>query len=208
MEESHFMLAESHFRLREWLEARAEYGSFVNFFPSSPYAETAAYRRAVAAFNLSFRDSRDQSNTTFAIRDFGRFTYEFPNSALLDSAFMFLDSLNNRVAENDFQIARLYLRMKEPGAAAIYLKDFLDEFPKSPRQREAIVMLISSYTQMNEFTAARFYLERLRDTYSTEERMLASARRLEEQIVSAERTLERRLERDRRHRLQQRDGQI
>jgi len=206
MEETHFLLAESHFRLKEWLEARAEYGSFVNFFPGSPYAETASYRRALSAYNLSYKDSRDQSNTSFAIRDFNRFESEFPNSALIDSAYMYLDSLNNRMAENDFQIARLYSRMGEPGAAAIYLKGFLDDFPKSPRQKEAIVMLISSYIEMKEFSAAKLYLERLRDAYSTDEKMLASAKKLEEQIVSAEKSLERMLERERKQKLQQRDG--
>ncbi len=205
IEETHFLLAESHFRLEEWLEARAEYGSFVNFFPGSPYAETAAYRKAISAYNLSYKDSRDQSNTTFAIRDFNRFESEFPNSALLDSAYLYMDSLSNRVAENDYQIARLYFRMSEPGATAIYLKGFLDEFPKSPRQKEAIVMLINSYIQMKEFASAKFYLERLRDTYGSDEKMLSSARKLEEQIASAERALERRLESERKQKLRQRN---
>jgi outer membrane protein assembly factor BamD len=205
MEEAHFLLAESHFRLEEWLEARAEYGSFVNFFPGSPYAETAAYRKAVSAYNLSYKDSRDQSNTTFAIRDFNRFDSEYPNSALLDSAYMYLDSLNNRVAENDFQIARLYSRMGEPGAAAIYLKEFLDEFPKSPRYKEAILMIVNSYIEMKEFAAAKFYLERLRSTYSADEKMLASANKLEEDIAKAEKSLEKKLEKERKHKLQQKD---
>jgi outer membrane protein assembly factor BamD len=205
MEGANFMLAESHFRLEEWLEARAQYGSFVNFFPGSPYAETAAYRRAVSAYNLSYKDSRDQTNTTHAIRDFGRFEAQYPNSALMDSAYMYLDSLSNRVAENDYQIARLYFRMDEPSATAIYLKEFLDEFPKSPRQKEAIVMLIHSYIEMKEFASAKFYLERLRGTYSADEKMLASGRKLEEQIADAERALERTLERERRQKLQRKD---
>jgi len=205
MEETHFLLAEAHFNLEEWLEAREEYGSFVNFFPGSPYAETAAYRKAVSAYNLSYKDSRDQSNTTFAIRDFNRFGAEYPNSALIDSAIVYLDSLNNRVAENDFQIARLYSRMGEPGAAAIYLKEFIDEFPKSPRQKEAFIILISSYIDMKEFAVAKFYLERLRDTYNSDEKMLASAKRLEGRIVDAEKSLEKRLERERRQKLQQKN---
>ena len=205
MEETHFLLAEAHFHLEEWMEAREEYGSFVNFFPGSPYSETAAYRKAVAAYNLSYKDSRDQSNTTFAIRDFNRFGSDYPNSALVDSAAMYLDSLNNRVAENDFQIARLYFRMGEPGATAIYLKEFLDEFPKSPRQKEVIVMLISSYIDMKEFAAAKFYLERLRDIYNTDEKMLASAKRLEGRIADAEKSLERKLEKERKQKLLQKN---
>jgi outer membrane protein assembly factor BamD len=205
MEEANFLLAESHFRLEEWLEARAQYGSFANFFTSSTYAETAAYRKAISAYNLSYKDSRDQTNTTYAIRDFSRFESEYPNSALLDSAYMYLDSLSNRVAENDYLIARLYLRMDEPGAAAIYLKEFLDEFPKSPRQREAIVMLINSYIEMKEFASAKFYLERLRNTYSTDEKMLVSGKKLEEQIVNAEKSLEKILENERKQKLKRKD---
>ncbi len=33
MEQAQFMLAESHFNLEEWIEARGEYGSFVLNFP-------------------------------------------------------------------------------------------------------------------------------------------------------------------------------
>jgi len=205
MEETHFLLAEVHFHLEEWAEAREEYGSFVNFFPGSPYAETAAYRKAVSAYNLSYKDSRDQSNTTFAIRDFNRFGSDYPNSALLDSAILYLDSLSNRVAENDFKIARLYSRMGEPGAAAIYLKEFLEDFPKSPRQKEAIVMLISSYIDMKEFSAAKFYLERLRDIYNADEKMLASAKKLEGRIADAEKSLEKKLEKERKQKLQQKN---
>jgi len=205
MEEAHFMLAESHFRLEEWIEARKEYGEFANLFPGSPYAETAAYRKAVSAYNLSYKDSRDQTNTTTAIRDFSRFEAEYPNSALMDSAYLFLDSLSNRVAENDYQIARLYFRMDEPGATAIYLKEFLDEFPKSPRQKEAIVMLINSYIEMKEFASAKFYLERLRSTYSADEKMLASGKKLEEQIADAERALEKILEKERKQKLKRKD---
>jgi len=205
MEETHFLLAEAHFHLEEWMEAREEYGSFVNFFPGSPYTETAAYRKAVSAYNLSYKDSRDQSNTTFAIRDFNRFGSDYPNSALLDSATMYLDSLSNRVAENDFKIARLYSRMGEPGAAAIYLKEFLDDFPKSPRQKEAIVMLISSYIDMKEFPSAKFYLERLREIYIADEKMLASAKKLEGRIADAEKSLEKKLEKERKQKLQQKN---
>ena len=208
MEEAHFLLAESHFRLEEWIEARAEYGSFVNFFPGSPFAETAAYRKAVSAYNLSYKDSRDQSNTSFAIRDFNQFGLEHPNSALIDSAFMYLDSLNNRVAENDFQIARLYFRMDEPGAAAIYLKEFLDEFPKSPRQKEAFLMIVNSYIEMKEFAAAKFYLERMRGVYDKDEKMISSAKDLEEQIVVAEKSLEKKLEKERKQKLQLKDENI
>ncbi|MCL2282199.1 MAG: outer membrane protein assembly factor BamD [Fibromonadales bacterium] len=205
MEESHFLLAQSHFYLEEWLEARAEYGSFVNFFPGSPYAETAAYRKAVSAYNLSYKDSRDQSNTTFAMRDFSRFESEYPNSPLLDSAYLYLDSLTNRMAENEFQIARLYSRMGEPGATAIYLKEFLDDFPRSPRQKEAIVMLINSYIDMKEFASAKFYLERLREAYNADEKMQTSAKKLEEQIASAEKSFEKKLEKERKQKLKRKD---
>ncbi|GHV15613.1 hypothetical protein AGMMS49938_14260 [Fibrobacterales bacterium] len=208
MEETHFLLAETHFHLEEWLEARAEYGSFINFFSGSVYAETAAYRKAVSAYNLSYKDSRDQSNTMFAIRDFNRFDAEYPNSALVDSAWLYLDSLKNREAENEFQIARLYYRMEEPGASAIYLKEFLDEYPKSPRQKEAIVLLINSYTDMKEFAAARLYLERLRSVYANDNEMIANARTLDEKIASEEKSLEKKLETERKQKLKKRDDGV
>jgi outer membrane protein assembly factor BamD len=165
MEETQFMLAEANFNLEEWIEARGEYTTFFLNFPSSPYAETAAFRKALASYNMSYTDMRDDSPTQTAVQDFEDFVGNYPSSPLLDSAAKFQDSLTNRLGEKDFQIARLYWRMNEPLASAMYLKSFISDYPTNKRQYEAQLMIIDCYIRLEQFEPAQTYIQNIQQAF-------------------------------------------
>ena len=164
MEQAQFLIAESYFNLEEWLEARGEYGSFINNFPSSPFIETAEYRKAVAAFNIEYDIDRDETNTTLAMRDFEKFQSNYPESPLMDSVNYYINLLIERRAERDYRTARLYHKLDHPQSTVIYMKEFLDLYPKSKRRPEALNLLIESYAELDQFETARYYLENYRLT--------------------------------------------
>ena len=201
-ERSQFMLAESHFRLEEWIEARGEYSSFAMNFPGSPYAETASYRKAVAAYRMSYSDGRDESNTLSAIQDFERFRSDYPSSPLLDSAGFFLDSLTERQAERELKVATLYWRMNEPQAAAVYLKEFLDNYLRSPRWNESALLLIDCYIKLEQFEQARFYVDRIRQHGTVDAKLGSHLQDRSARIDSAEKAFAERLRKEQKEKLQ------
>lgn len=208
IEQSQYLLAESHFRLEEWIEARGEYSSFTMHFPSSPFAETAAYRKAVSSFNMSYSDSRDETNTLTAISDFERFRADHPSSALLDSVGFYIDSLTERQAEREFQIAKLYWRMDEPQASAVYLKEFLEVYPRSKRWQESALLLIDCYVAMEQFDQARFYLERYRSSLaSVDAEGLENATDRANAIIKAQKKFEERLRKEHKQKLQRKEDE-
>ena len=70
-EQAYFELAESHFILKEWMEAEQEYASFLREYPSSRrYAEPVHYRKAISMARQTESSTRDQSKTIEAIREF------------------------------------------------------------------------------------------------------------------------------------------
>ena len=164
MEQSQFLLAESYFNLEEWLEARGEYGSFINNFPSSPFIETAEFRKAVSAFNIEYNIDRDETNTTLAMKDFEKFMSNYPESPLIDSVSYYMNLLLERRAERDYRTARLYHKLGHPQSTVIYMKEFLDLYPKSKRRPEALYLLIESYAELDQFETARYYLDNYRTT--------------------------------------------
>ncbi|HSQ41101.1 MAG TPA: outer membrane protein assembly factor BamD [Fibrobacteraceae bacterium] len=174
MEQTQFMLAESYFHMEDWIEARGEYTTFVMNFPSSPYAETAEFRKALSSYNMSYNDMRDESPTGTAVRDFEDFVADYPSSALLDSANRYQDSLADRLAEKEFQIAKLYWRMGHPLASAMYLKTFLSNYPHSSRQYEGQLMLIDCYIKLEQFDPAQTYLDHLAVLFPKSEKDRAS----------------------------------
>ena len=180
LEQTSFLLAESHFNLEQWIEARGEYGSFVMNFPGSPYAETAEFRKAIASFNMEFRVSRDDANTTVAMKDFERYLSNHPDSPLRDSINYYYGLLVERLAEKEFQTARLYLRMDKPQAAVIYFKEFLETYKQSKRRKEALFLTSQAYTE-------------LKADDKDGQKMLEKT---EEKIAKAEKSFEKRIKKD------------
>ncbi len=202
MEQTQFLLAESYFNLEEWLEARGEYGSFVNNFPSSPFNETAEFRKAVAAFNIEYNIDRDETNTTLAMRDFEKFISNHPESPLIDSVNHYLNLLLERKAERDFRTARLYHKLGHPQSSAIYMKEFLDLYPKSKRRPEALSLLVKSYAELDQFESARYYLENYRMTVPDSiQKRLESPESQERYIAKLEKNFQKRLEKEQKQKL-------
>lgn len=169
IERTQFMVAESHFRKKEWIEARGEYNTFVYNFPTSPYAETAAYRKALSSYNMSSDDMRDNTPTRKAQQDFEDFALNHPTSLLLDSVLYYQSLLTDRNAEREYQVARLYWRMDEPLAATIYLKSILEYYPRTSRLYDVYTMLIDSYILIEHFEQAEFYIQEFKQAFANAE---------------------------------------
>ena len=197
LEQTSFLLAESHFNLENWIEARGEYGSFVMNFPGSPYAETAEFRKAIASFNMEFRVSRDDANTTVAMKDFERYLSNHPDTPLRDSINYYYGLLVERLAEKEFQTARLYLRMDKPQAAVIYFKEFLETYKQSRLRKEALFLTSQAYTDLDQFESAREYLDlakqELKEDDKDGQKLLEKT---EKKIAKAEKNFEKRIKKD------------
>lgn len=202
MEQTQFLLAESYFNLEEWLEARGEYGSFANNFPSSPFVETAEFRKAVSAFNIEYNIDRDETNTTLAMRDFEKFASNYPESPLTDSVNHYLNLLLERRAERDYRVGKLYHKLGHPQSTAIYMKEFLDLYPKSKRRPEALVLLVQSYAELDQFETARFYLDNYKNTVPDSiQKRIESVKSQETYISRLEKKFQRRIEKEQKEKL-------
>ena len=97
---------------------------------------------------------RDQSKTVEAIREFETYAAEFPESERADSAQIEITHLSQLLADRDMLIARLYRRMDEPLAAAIYYKYLLSEYGDRVPRREINLKLVENYVKLGQFPEA------------------------------------------------------
>ncbi|WP_290939904.1 outer membrane protein assembly factor BamD [Fibrobacter sp.] len=196
MEQAQFLIAESHFNLEQWIEARGEYGSFIVNFPGSPFAETAEFRKAVSSYNMEYKIDRDESNTMTAMKDFERYLANHPSTPLRDSVNYYYNNLVDRVAEKEFQTGRLYLRMEKPQAAVIYFKEFLETYPKAKRRSEVLFLISDAYTDLDQFESARQYLAIAQNESTDDAEMQKRVKKAEDKIAKAEETYEARLKKE------------
>ena len=197
MEQAQFLMAESFFNTEDWIEARGEYGSFILNFPGSPFIETAEFRKAISSFNMEFRVSRDEANTTVAMKDFERYLSNYPSSPLRDSVNYYYNLLIERRAEKEYQTARLYLRMDKYQAAVIYFKEFLETYPKSKRRTEALFQIAQAYNELDQFETAKLYLNIARNEASPDDKDIQKQiEKTEKSIDKAEIAFAKRMKKD------------
>ena len=194
--EAQWLLAESYFNLEEWIEAHGEYGSFVLNFPGSSYIETAEFRKAISSFNIEFKVARDDYNTTTAMREFDLYLSNHPDTPLRDSVNYYRGLLTERLAEKEFQTARLYYRMDKYQAAVIYLKEFLEKYTKSKRRKDAFKIIVDSYIELDQFEPARNYLTMMRGEFANDDDIEKIVKKNEKNIASAEKDFEKRMKKD------------
>lgn len=160
-EDALFSLAESHFHLKEWEEAESEYTAFLKDFPESKkYGELARYRIAESAGKQVETPTRDQTKTLEAIIAYENFLDEYPDGKRADSAKAEVEKLRDLLVQKQMMIARLYLRMDEPQAAAIYYKNLIKEYGNRVNLREINLKLAECYIEMNQFDEAESYLSK------------------------------------------------
>ncbi len=199
-EQAHYELADSHFQLKEWLEAEIEFSAFLRDYPNSRrFGERARWQLARSLGNQVKIPQRDQTKTLEAIREFEGFAAEFPLSDRADSARAELARLGQLLAERDMLIARLYSRMNEPLAAAIYYRQLLRDYGDRVPRREINLKLAESYIKLSQFDEADNILAQF-DGIAEDDPFARQVQRLRNQLERAKARQERVREREERQR--------
>ena len=161
------------------------------------YMEQAQFLIAESYFNMEFRVSRDEANTTVAMKDFERYLSNYPESPLRDSVNYYYNLLVERLAEKEFQTARLYLRMDKYQAAVIYFKEFLETYPNSKRRTEALFMIAQAYNELDQFETAKLYLNIAKNEASADDKKIQKQiAKTEKKIDKAEIAFAKRMKKD------------
>lgn len=187
VEEAQWMLARSHDRSEQWLEAETEYGILVQNFERSKHMEEARWRICRAAWNQSPSWDRDPSLTQKAVEKERAYLLDYPSGHWADSARVDLEELVARLAERRYETARLYQKMSEPLAATIYYQLLLKEYPTSDKVGPARLGLARAYVDLEQFDRASETIDtlaldsaraaRLAGQISKERKRLESARK-------------------------------
>ena len=133
-----FYLAESHFKLKEYILGASEYEKLLRNYPESQYADDARYKIGLCYFELSPNYGLDQKYTLKAIDEFRQFLEEYPNSSLKETVQKKLTECLNKLAKKDYKDAALYRKMNEWRAAEIYYNTVLNKFADTPFGEKAL----------------------------------------------------------------------
>ena len=125
------ILAECYYQRKEYILAQYEFENLIRARAGSKLLPRARYRLGMCYYRLSSQSSLDQQNTRRAIDAFQSFLEYSPADSLATDVEGKIRELNNKLAEREFKIAELYMRMEYYRAAIIYYDAVLEKFHDS-----------------------------------------------------------------------------
>lgn len=144
-EEIAFHTAECYYNMHDYEIASHYYKRFVVNYPFSKRAETSLFRSACCYYLESPNLSLDQTQSYNAIEELQNFVELYPNSELVDSANIIIDTLRYKLQEKDFGICMLYYKMEEYQAAITSFENFIKDYPTTPHREEVINYMVLTY---------------------------------------------------------------
>ncbi|HEY3325543.1 MAG TPA: outer membrane protein assembly factor BamD [Novimethylophilus sp.] len=137
--------------------ANAAADRFIKLHPHHPNVDYAYYLKGLTSFNergiveklteqeINDRDPKALRESFLAFKELST---RFPNSKYSKDATQRMTYLVNSLAGHELHVARYYMKRQAYLAAVNRCKYVLVEYPDSPSQEEALVIMVSAYDLM------------------------------------------------------------
>lgn len=139
-----FLFADCYYKNRDFELAAFHFKDYARHYPGTDKAEEAHFMCVKSVFEISPVYSVDQSSTLYAIDEMDLFIKTYPYSPHVEECNQMLDVLREKLAQKDFEIAKLYYNTDHYQAAQIAVKNFLKEYPNSKYAHEAVYILVKN----------------------------------------------------------------
>lgn len=132
-----YKIGESYKKAGDYQSARLAFQKLVDEHPESGLAEEAKFQVGLCASKTSLKPTYDQSVTDEALREIESFSTRHPESQLSGEADKMRQSLREKKAQSDFEIAEFYRKQKQYDSAAVYYGNIVENFPDTTVARKA-----------------------------------------------------------------------
>ncbi len=154
-DKAQYFLGELSYQKGEYIFAAFSFNTVRNNYPDSEFARQAFFNVADCYYKLSPEHYRDQKYTREAIRIFSEFQAYYPNDSLSNIAETRIVELRNKLAEKDYEIAVLYVKMMSLRAALQYYNFVISDYPDTDYFEPAFVGRIRMQMELNMMEDAR-----------------------------------------------------
>ena len=160
--EAQYYLAESIYFQERYAEAEVEYDRYIRFSNDVQKIEKARFRSCECAYMSTNEYLFDQGYSAELLDKLQFFIEEYPGSEFGEEIISYMHNVRRRLAQKEYETARLYLKLKEFESARIYFQNVVDNYYDTDFADEARISIIFSYlldgdleTAQNSFTAQK-----------------------------------------------------
>ncbi|NQT24281.1 outer membrane protein assembly factor BamD [candidate division KSB1 bacterium] len=166
IDKTQYYLADSHFHLKEYIQAIAEFEKLIRSMPQSEYVDDARYKVGMCYFKLSPGYALDQEYTLKALSQFQMFLDEFPDSELRPEVDTRYKECREKLAKKEYKSGELYQKMGQYPAAIIYYEHVVREFTDTSFIDDALYHKGECHIKMHQLEEAETAFSNLIRKYS------------------------------------------
>ena len=163
--ESQYYMAEALFQMKEYSEASISFDRYVRFSPDYTKIEKSRYRICECAILSSNTYQREQSETLRALDQLQMFIEDFPASDLIEDAENAILELRVKLAQKDFEVGRMYLKLEEYESALIYFRSVLNNYYDTSFADDARIGIIFTHILNDNQQGANSYFKTEKDRF-------------------------------------------
>jgi len=119
--------AYSNYKDQDYLTAKANFESFIEMYPRSPFASDARFLKLDCLYRATNRYELDQAPTHTAIIEISQYILEYPQSDKIQICRDMLQELTVRLDTKEYENAKLYYKMEDYIAAKTAFKNVLKD---------------------------------------------------------------------------------
>lgn len=144
-ENIYYMLAYSHYKLKDYLLASYHFENFTKRYSLSNKVQECAFLHCICEYEKSYPYYLDQTITTNAINQFQIFINNYPESKYMTQCNEYIDKLRAKLHKKAYENAMLYYRSEDYKAAIVACENAVKEYPDIPQKDELEFLVIKSY---------------------------------------------------------------
>jgi len=145
-----YLTAQCYFNTRDYQIASYYYKQYIQMYPRGEKAEECAYQSAYCNYLSSPRYSLDQTNTYAALKELQGFINMYPKSPKVTESNKLMDELRDKLEKKDFDIAKMYYRMRSYQAAITSFENLLDDYPDTDYKEDIFYLTVKAYFEYAE----------------------------------------------------------
>jgi outer membrane protein assembly factor BamD len=141
-EDIYYMLAYSHYKLKDFLLASYHFENFASQYSLSPRVEECSYLHCICEYNKSLPAYLDQSITKNSIDQFQIFINNFPDSKYMAQCNDYIDKLRAKLHKKAYDNAMLYYQIGDYKAASVAFQNAINDYADLPQKEEFEYLIV------------------------------------------------------------------
>ena len=172
-DDAQYYLGMSYFNDEQYLLAAYEFSKLIRDIRGSEFVPIAQFMLADSYYQLSPPYQLDQTYTTKSIAEFQSFIEFFPIDPKLEEAERKINELNIKLAEKEFNAARIYEKMEYYNASLDYYTKVYETYHDTEFAAKALYrkihILLDKERFSNAFESINMYLDKYPNDENVEE---------------------------------------